>query len=236
LQHRIHEVGDFKRWVATALGMKKRSVPPYNFGGTLSARGATCAMRTLVSAPSNRHGLSLCHKYNPKQLRWFMLVPATGQFGVPRSKACAQARRYLVLSQTAHFRNALKCVGASGRLPSGNLQIKAVDCRILLRFVVLYYALFSAFGATSPFLREATIGLQLPMRKPDPSQLGAESASRCALSPLQSPGSLVGVQTARVMTGYPPAVLDHAAGTPKSANFKSNTPLRIRRYSQQTPR
>jgi hypothetical protein len=152
LQHRIHEVGDFKRWVATALGMKKRSVPPYNFGGTLSARGATCAMRTLVSAPSNRHGLSLCHKYNPKQLRWFMLVPATGQFGVPRSKACAQARRYLVLSHTAHFRNALKCVGASGRLPSGNLQIKAVDCRILLRFVVLYYALFSAFGAASPFL------------------------------------------------------------------------------------
>jgi hypothetical protein len=51
-----------------------------------------------------------------------------------------------------HFRNALKCVGASGRLPSGNLQIKAVDCRILLRFVVLYYALFSAFGAASPFL------------------------------------------------------------------------------------
>jgi hypothetical protein len=81
-----------------------------------------------------------------------MLVPATGQFGVPRSKACAQARRYLVLSHTAHFRNALKCVGASGRLPSGNLQIKAVDCRILLRFVVLYYALFSAFGAASPSL------------------------------------------------------------------------------------
>jgi hypothetical protein len=25
-----------------------RSVPPYNFGGTLSARGATCAMRTFL--------------------------------------------------------------------------------------------------------------------------------------------------------------------------------------------
>jgi hypothetical protein len=31
-----------------------RSVPPYNFGGTLSARGATCAMRT--SFPSRRIG------------------------------------------------------------------------------------------------------------------------------------------------------------------------------------
>jgi hypothetical protein len=31
-----------------------RSVPPYNFGGTLSARGATCAMRTLVSVSPQR--------------------------------------------------------------------------------------------------------------------------------------------------------------------------------------
>jgi hypothetical protein len=53
----------------------------YNFGGTLSTRGATCAMRTVVSEPSNRHGLSLCDEYNPKQVRWFMLVLATSQFG-----------------------------------------------------------------------------------------------------------------------------------------------------------
>jgi hypothetical protein len=31
--------------------------PAIQFGGTLSARGATCAMRTVVSEPSNRHGL-----------------------------------------------------------------------------------------------------------------------------------------------------------------------------------
>jgi hypothetical protein len=30
-------------------------------------------------------------------------------FGVPQSQACAQARRYLVLSHTAHFRNASIC-------------------------------------------------------------------------------------------------------------------------------
>jgi MFS transporter, PPP family, 3-phenylpropionic acid transporter len=33
-----------------------------------------------------------------------------------------------------------------------NLQIMTADRRVLLRFVVLYSALFTAFGATSPFL------------------------------------------------------------------------------------
>jgi hypothetical protein len=69
------------------------------------------------SEPSNRHGLSVCHEYNPTQVRWFML--ATAQFGAVKS--LQPGRRDLILSHTAHFWNALDALVPSaaghGRRP-----------------------------------------------------------------------------------------------------------------------
>jgi hypothetical protein len=44
-----------------------------------------------------------------------MLVLATGQFGVPKVKACTQARRELGSVVYRTFPECFKCVGAFGR-------------------------------------------------------------------------------------------------------------------------
>src|SRR4029453_1473150 len=73
-----------------------RSVPPYNFGGTLSARGATCAMRLfLFRAVSKPPGLSLDHEDNSTGVIWFMVESAIDHFDVPMSHG---ARKRAALS------------------------------------------------------------------------------------------------------------------------------------------
>jgi hypothetical protein len=90
--------------------------PAIQFGGTPSARDATCAMRTVVSEPSNRHGLPLCHEYNPKLVRCFMLVPAMGHFGLPMVKGLTQATLRLGSVAYRTFPECFRCISALGRL------------------------------------------------------------------------------------------------------------------------
>jgi MFS transporter, PPP family, 3-phenylpropionic acid transporter len=73
--------------------------------------------------------------------------------------------------------------GAFGRPQVVNLQIMAVDRRVLLRFVVLYSALFSAFGAASPFLPAFLVGRGLGAEELG-IVLGAATAVRLVCGPI----------------------------------------------------
>jgi hypothetical protein len=106
-----------------------RSVPPYNFGGTLSARGAICAMRTF-SFPGCIETVrpSIDHADNSKRLIWFMMGSAIDYIGsqaagpcpTPRFSLCrvphavANRWRTLALESTLERRTSLQISLSSG--------------------------------------------------------------------------------------------------------------------------
>jgi hypothetical protein len=110
----------------------------------------------FVSEPSNRHGLSLCDEYNPKQVRWFNACARNGSIRRPKGQTPARKRAVnSVLSHTAHFRNALDALVPSGA-PSGELAghgrrppRTASSCRALPRTFQCIRSYLAVFAGLS---------------------------------------------------------------------------------------